>query len=30
MTSSGPIYSHLLKIVAITFLASSAFCQATP
>jgi hypothetical protein len=30
MTSSGPIYSHLLQIVAITFLASSAFCQAPP
>jgi hypothetical protein len=30
MTTSGPIYSHLLKIAAIAFLASSAFCQAPP
>ena len=30
MTSSGPIYSHLLKLAAVTFLASSAFCQAVP
>ncbi len=30
MTTSGPIYSHLLKLAAITFLATSAFCQASP
>jgi hypothetical protein len=30
MTTSGPIYTRLLKIAAITFLASSAFSQAQP
>jgi hypothetical protein len=30
MTSSAPIYNQLLKLAAITFLATSAFCQATP
>lgn len=30
MTTSGPIYSHLLKLAAITFLATSAFSQAPP
>ena len=30
MNTSGPIYSHLLKLAAITFLATSAFSQAPP
>ena len=30
MTASGPIYSHLLKIAAVTFLATFAFSQASP
>jgi len=30
MTSSAPIYSRLLKLAAITFLATSAFSQAQP
>ena len=30
MNASGPIYSYLLKLVAITFLATSAFSQAPP
>jgi len=30
MNTSGPIYSHLLKLAAITFLAATAFCQAPP
>jgi hypothetical protein len=30
MNASGPIYSHLLKLAAITFLATSAFSQAPP
>ncbi len=30
MNTSGPIYSHLLKLAAITFLATSAFSQASP
>jgi hypothetical protein len=30
MTTSGPIYSHLLKFAAVTFLATSAFCQTSP
>jgi len=30
MTSSAPIYKRLLKLAAITLLATSAFCQAPP
>jgi hypothetical protein len=30
MTTSGPIYTHLLKLAAITVLATSAFSQAQP
>ena len=30
MNASGPIYNHLLKIAAVTFLATSAFSQAPP
>jgi hypothetical protein len=30
MKMSGPIYNHLLKLTVITFLATSAFCQAPP
>jgi hypothetical protein len=30
MTTSGPLYSHLLKLVAIAFLATPAFSQAPP
>ena len=30
MNTSGPIYSHLLKIAAVAFLATSAFSQAPP
>ena len=30
MKASGPIFNNFLKIVAITFLATSAFSQATP
>ncbi len=30
MTASGPIYDCLLKLAAITFLATSAFSQASP
>jgi hypothetical protein len=30
MTASGPIYTHLLQIAAITLLATSAFSQAQP
>lgn len=30
MNTSGPIYSHLLKLAAIIFLATSAFSQASP
>lgn len=30
MTTSGPIYNHLLKFAAIIFLATSAFSQAPP
>jgi hypothetical protein len=30
MTASGPVHNHLLKLAAITFLATSAFSQAPP
>jgi hypothetical protein len=30
MNTSGPIYNHLLKLAAITFLATAAFSQAPP
>lgn len=30
MNASGPIYSHLLKIAAVAFLATSAFSQTPP
>ncbi len=30
MTASVPIYNHLLKLAAVTFLATSAFSQAPP
>jgi hypothetical protein len=30
MNTSGPIHSHLLKLAAVTFLATSAFSQAPP
>ena len=30
MNTSGPMYSNLLKVAAITFLAASAFAQASP
>jgi len=30
MTASVPIYNHLLKLAAVTFLATSAFSQALP
>jgi hypothetical protein len=30
MTSCAPIYNHILKLAAITFLATSAFAQALP
>jgi hypothetical protein len=30
MNASGPIYNHLLKLAAVTFLATSAFSQALP
>jgi hypothetical protein len=30
MNASGPIYSYLLKLAAVTFLATSAFSQALP
>ena len=30
MTASGPMFTHLLKLAAITFLSTSAFSQAPP